>query len=415
MTISENADDGTATVRICMLGQFKIFVGDQMIDDNISRSHKMWALLAYLIIHRQRSIPQEELISTLWPEEDNGNPANALKTLLYRTRASLVPLLGEDCQLILSQRGSYSWNHNLTCTVDAEEFDQLVTKAADRQLSSQIRKELYAQAMELYQHDFLPKLSDQIWAISFTTYYHYLYLDSVFSYGALLLQDEEYTKIIDLCNQAIQIEPCEEKLYVLLIKALLAQDNVAAALSHYKAASDILYRVLGLRPSEELQNLYQEIMKEQKEQETDLSVIQQDLREAIDAPGPFFCEYAFFRQVYRLEARRARRSGGIIQIALITLSLPDGSSPTPALVNKTMDQLQQVMQSCLRSGDVVARYSSSQYVLMLPSASSEDSVMVIGRIINAFKQKNRKRFLILNYKIQQMDLDKIKVYRKQKC
>ncbi len=411
MAISENTGDAAAVVRICMLGQFKIFIGDQMIDDNISRSHKMWALLAYLIIHRQRSIPQEELISTLWPEEDNDNPANALKTLLYRTRASLIPLLGEECQLILSQRGSYSWNHKLTCRIDAEEFDQLVTKAADRQLPSQVRKELYSQAMELYQHDFLPKLSDQIWAISFTTYYHYLYLDSVFSYGALLLQDKEYTKITDLCNQAIQIEPCEEKLYVLLIKALLAQGNIPAALSHYETVSDILYRVLGVRPSEELQNLYQEIMKEQKGQETDLSVIQQDLREAIAAPGPFFCEYVFFRQVYRLEARRARRSGGIIQIALITLSLPDGSSPTPALVDKTMNQVWQVMQSCLRSGDVVTRYSSAQYVLLLPTASAEDAAMIVERIINAFKQKNRKRFLILNYKTQQMDLDKIKVYQ----
>ncbi|MCL1849052.1 MAG: winged helix-turn-helix domain-containing protein [Clostridiales bacterium] len=397
-------------IQINMLGDFKILIGEHVIDDRISRSHKMWVLLSYLIIHRQRHISQEELIEILWPDEDNDNPANALKTLLYRTRATIAAVVGDEPQLILSQRGSYSWNLHLNCVVDAEEFDQLVTKAADRNLDESERMACFREAIALYQHEFLPKLSDQMWIVPFTTYYHYLYLDSVFSYGELLQRDEENAKLVDLCNQAIRIEPYEERLYVMLIRAYLAEGNTTAAVNTYEKATELLYKNLGVRPSEGLRELYQDIMKENKILEMDLTVIQQDLREAVARQGPFCCEYGFFREAYRLEARRAARHGASVQIALITLSLPDGKSPTLTLLNKTMDQVLGVLENTLRRGDVVARYSGAQYVLMLPTASFEDATMILDRIVATFSQKNRKSFLILNYKIQQLDLDRMKAY-----
>ncbi|MCL2120730.1 MAG: winged helix-turn-helix domain-containing protein [Clostridiales bacterium] len=398
----------STVVRVNMLGDFRITIGDYVIDDRISRSHKMWVLLAYLIIHRQRHISQEELIEVLWPEEDNDNPANALKTLLYRTRATISSVIGEGPQLILSQRGSYSWNLRLECSIDAEAFDQLVTKAADRNLDAGERREYYKEASVLYQHDFLPKLSDQMWIAPFATYYHYLFLDSVFAYGELLQEAEDYAGLVDLCNQAVKIEPFEEKLYIMLIKAFLSMGNTTAAVNTYEKATEILYKNLGVRPSEGLRELYQEIMKENKMLEMDLTVIQQDLREAVARSGPFCCEYGFFREAYRLEARRAARHGTSVQIALITLSLPDGKSPTLNLLNKTMDQVLSVLENTLRRGDVVARYSGAQYVLMLPTASYEDATMILDRIVSTFDQKNRKSFLILNYKIQQLDLDKMR-------
>ena len=409
-TMVDNNQTVTTTIRVNMLGDFKLLIGEHVIDDRISRSTKMWVLLAYLIVHRQRHISQEELIETLWPEDENDNPANALKTLMYRTRATIASVIGEEPQLILSQRGSYSWNLHIDCVVDAEEFDQLVIKASDISLDPTMRQEYYQEAISLYQHDFMPKLSDQMWVAPFATYYHYLYLDSVFSYGELLEEAEDYAKLVELCNQGVKIEPYEERLYVMLIKAYIALGNTTAAINTYEKATDLLYQNLGVRPSDSLRELYQDIMKENKLLEMDLTVIQQDLRETVARPGPFTCEYGFFREAYRLEARRAARHGSSVQIALITLSLPDGKSPTLSLLNKTMEQVLSVLENTLRRGDVVARYSGAQYVLMLPTANFEDANMILERIITNFNQKNRKSFLVLNYKIQQLDLDRMKVY-----
>ena len=409
MTVpADNAVVGSPTIKITMLGDFKLTVNGRVIDNKVSRSSKMWVLLAYLIIHRQRPISQEELIETLWPDEENDNPANALKTLLYRTRAAIASVIGEEPQLIVSQRGSYSWNPRLDCYVDAEDFDQLVTKAADRELADDQRVELLEEALALYQRDFLSSLPNQMWIVPFTTYYHYLYLDTVYTYGDLLTQREEYPKLMDLLTNAKKIEPFEERLYMMQIRVFLALGNTSAALTTYENATELLYRNLGVKPSDSLRELYQEIMKENKMLEMDLSVIQQDLREAVARHGPFICEYGFFREAYRLEARRAARNGTSVQIALITLSLPDGQTPTLTLLSKAMEQVLGVLEYCLRKGDVVARYSGAQYVLMLPTAAYEDATMIMDRIVSTFNQRNRKSFLKLSSRIQQLDLEMMK-------
>ena len=403
-SVSPAAVENLIPIRAVMLGNFQLYVGDVLIDNDISRSHKMWNLLAYLIIHRDRNVPQEELIEILWPDENSQNPGNALKTLLYRTRATILPLIGDELQLILSQRGSYSWNHGLNCEVDAEKFAVCARQAANSSLTIAERLDLYRQAADLFKQDFLPNLAEQLWVIALSTYYHTLYVDMVFEYSQLLLDMERYAELASLINEAIRIEPYDDKLHALLITALLRQGNSLAALSHYDSATELLYRNLGVRPSEELRALYHEIMQERKSLETDLAVIQRDLQETASRPGAFVCDYGFFREAYRLEARRAGREGTCVHVVLITVSLPDGKTPALQPLNATMDQLLEAIRLNLRRGDVMARYSGAQYVLMLPTANYEDSQMVMERIVNNFYQQNRKNFLKISYKLQQLDL-----------
>ena len=131
--------------------------------------------------------------------------------------------------------------------------------------------------------------------------------------------------------------------------------------------------------------------------------IQDDLREAAARPGAFVCEYGFFREAYRLEARRAARSGTSVHIALITVSLPDGGMPPLTVLAATMDQLQEVLTGSLRRGDVVSKYSGAQFVVMLPAANFENSTMVMERVVSAFYRQHRRNFLKLSYKIRALD------------
>ena len=70
----------------------------------------------------------------------------------------------------------------------------------------------------------------------------------------------------------------------------------------------------------------------------------------------------------------------------------------------TMDQLLAVLNQSLRSGDVVAKYSSGQYVVLLPAANFEDSTMVMERVVNAFYRQHRRHFLRITYKIRELEL-----------
>ena len=373
------------------------------LTDDINRSQKLWSVLAYLVIHRDRDIPQTEFIEQFWQEDNSSNPASALKTLLYRIRAMIEPLFGEEVQPVVSRRGSYSWNREIPCEVDTDTFESLCIRASEPGVDALDRLELYRKAVELYKGMLLPKLSDQIWLMPLVTRYHARYVTAVKELSALLVEQGLYDELAAVCLKASELDPMDESLHVLAIRALLYQGRNAAALSHYENATEMLYRSLGVRPSEELRSLYTEIMSVEKGMETDLEVIQSDLHEAARRPGAYVCEYGFFQEAYRLEARRCDRNGTCVHIALLTVSLPDGTMPALKQLNITMDQLLVALQTQLRSGDVVSRYSAVQYVVMLPAANFEDSQKVMERIVSAFYRQHRHNFLKITYKIREVE------------
>ena len=389
-------------VAVTMLGGFRIRVDGNVLTDEINRSQKLWNVLCYLIAHRERTVPQSEFIELFWPEENSANPTNALKTLLYRVRSLLEPLFGEGLEPILSQRGAYAWNPAIACEMDVDRFELLCRRAQDTALPAQKRMALYEEAAEVYRGDYLPKLANQMWVVPISAHYHTLYLEAVKEYADLLEHAEKFEAMAELCTRASQLDPLDESLRTLIVRALLRQGKDSAALSHYEKATDLLYRNLGVRPSEELRALYREIMDVEERLETNLEVIQANLREAAQRPGAFVCEYGFFKEAYRLEARRSARSGACVHIALITVSLPDGGVPPLGVLNTTMDQLLEVLVHNLRRGDVVSKYSGAQYVVMLPAANFEDSTMVVERIVNAFYRQHRRNFLKITYRIREL-------------
>ncbi|MBS1382875.1 MAG: BTAD domain-containing putative transcriptional regulator [Clostridiales bacterium] len=389
-------------VAVTMLGGFRIRVDGNVLTDEINRSQKLWNVLCYLIAHRERTVPQSEFIELFWPEENSANPTNALKTLLYRVRSLLEPLFGEGLEPILSQRGAYAWNPAIACEMDVDRFELLCRRAQDTALPAQKRMALYEEAAEMYRGDYLPKLANQMWVVPISAHYHALYLEAVKEYADLLEHAEKFETMAELCTRASQLDPLDESLHTLIVRALLRQGKDSAALSHYEKATDLLYRNLGVRPSEELRALYREIMDVEERLETNLEVIQANLREAAQRPGAFVCEYGFFKEAYRLEARRSARSGACVHIALVTVSLPDGGVPPLGVLNTTMDQLLEVLVHNLRRGDVVSKYSGAQYVVMLPAANFEDSTMVVERIVNAFYRQHRRNFLKITYRIREL-------------
>ena len=291
------------------------------------------------------------------------------------------------------------------CTLDIDRFEELCRLGGDTQRTAEERMTSYREAVELYKGDLLPKLSHQMWLVPMAVRYHTAYIAAVKDFAVLLDEAALYEEMHEVCARASDLDNLDEGLHTLIVRALLRQGKDAAALEHYEKATDLLYRNLGVRPSEELRSLYKEIMATEKTLETDLGVIMNDLREAAARPGAFVCEYGFFKEAYRLEVRRAIRSGTCVHLCLITVSLPDGGMPQLKVLSNTMDQLLEVLVNNLRRGDVVSKFSGAQYVIMLPAANYEDSNMVMDRVVRAFYQQHRRSFLKLTVRVRELELN----------
>jgi DNA-binding SARP family transcriptional activator len=391
-------------MQIQMLGGFQITIGEITIKDTDNHSQQMWNLLEYLIVFRNQAISPRSLADSLWPGDKSNNPSNALKNLIYRIRTMFagygVPFARE---LIRYHQNTYSWNNSFACEIDIEQFANLCAQAADAGQPDETRIALYLRAFELYRGNFLPNSGYREWAVALVNDYRRLYFSSVYDACALLAANNRFDTIEAVCGKAIEFDPFEECAHQYFIEALVRQGKQSQALAHYNELTELFYRELGVSLSESVRSLYREIVKTVNSVQTDLSVIKEDLCEQQAAQGAFYCAYEIFKCMYRVEARTATRTGQSIFIALLTVTDQNNQVPELPLLGKVMDQLLESVRLSLRKGDVISRFSATQYVLMLPTLTYENGRIVLSRIEKRFKQDFRGKEIKLHTALQPLD------------
>jgi DNA-binding SARP family transcriptional activator len=396
--------DNTAnSLNVTMFGKFSVEGRGGYLGEDTIRSDMLTRLLVYIFCHRGQEMSIQDICDTLWAEDNSDNPAGALKNLMYRLRSRLKAVWGDQA-FILTGHGSYQWNPEIPVVLDAEQFDALVEKAqatdnADKKITC------LGQAMDLYKGTFLPKLTGEHWIVSQTTYYHSEYLNAARELVDLLDAKGEYEAVAERCRAVLTLDALDEGIHTAFIKALMEQGKSKLAMEQYKKAEDILYENLGVKPSKELRDIYEELLKQTHSQEMDLAAIEHELRED-SQPGAFLCEYGVFKKTYHLELRRASRLGVSVYIALITV-IPSVNiqMDSPAylnIINTGMDRLENILLTRLRSGDVISRYSGSQFIVLLPTCQYETAKMVMERIRTAYFDTKKKSKVRLSYSLQEM-------------
>ena len=119
-----------------------------------------------------------------------------------------------------------------------------------------------------------------------------------------------------------------------------------------------------------------------------------------DMEGVFFCGYPVFKEIYHLEVRKGERMPvpqNLLFITIYTFSNEAGNI-SEYRISKAMEALKQVLHMCLRVGDVAARYSESQYIILLPKCTKESAEIVANRIKSKFKSEY-KNFSSIQVKI----------------
>ena len=388
-------------ILINMFGEFSIAYGDKSITEVNNRKKKVWSILEYLIAFRSRDISQDELIELLWPDDEVDDPANTLKTLMYRVR-EMIKQIGFDeiKKLIVAKGGSYAWNTAIPYEIDVDIFEDLLNEAYAQGAEGEEKLSKLLTATEIYKGDFLQKDAAASWIVPISTFYRSKYVKAVIDACEILTEMERYDDVVSLCQKAVVIDPYEENLHYTHLVALISADRLQQALTYYYYVKDLFYSKFGINLSDEFRALYKDTVKSCKMPEHDLGLIMEGLREVELVKGSFYCEYEFFKDIYRLEMRTAERTGLAVYMCLLTISGKNDAIPSQRTLNHSMDALMAVIKRTLRKGDVFTRYSVNQYLLMLPMTTYESANMVIERIVNNFKEKHAKAAIVLTYSHQ---------------
>ena len=258
-------------------------------------------------------------------------------------------------------------------------------------------------ALLAYRGDFLRKLSSQAWVVPLSAYYHNLYVQTAMRSLPLLEAAGRHDRIAQLCTAAVQVEPYQEEFYQYLMRALLQKGEQKRASAVYEELSTLLLNDFGIVPSEESFALYRQSVRTDNGWTVSRDMLLEQLRETGRESGAVFCEYDFFKVLYRVEARSLARSGNAVHLAVLTLAEKDGSELPKRSLDQAMENLKHVVCSSLRRGDVAARCSVSQYILMLPQANYENSCMVCRRLIKGFQRRYPHSPANINYSVQPLE------------
>lgn len=389
------------TLQVQMLGQFTLRYGDRTISDSDDRSRRVWSLLAYMLYNHGRSFAQEELIHLYWSNgEKSADPGNALKSIFHRIRTALDKLQpGLGRLLIRRKAGRYFWNNAMPLSLDIEDFEAHF-HAAEAAGDDDVRLAEYQAALALYAGDPLPRMTDEIWTIPIVAYYHSLYTRAAAGAIELLEKQERTAEAVALCRQAIHIEPYQEDLYEHLMRGLLRTGDMKGAMSVYEEMSELLFAHFGVMPSETLRTLYRQATRTVNDRTLTMDEVCSQLAEPAPHGGAMVCEYDFFKILYRSEVRSIARNGHSANICLLSVSGKDGEMLARRSLDPAMNNLQVLVQNNLRRGDVIARCSISQYIILLPQANYENSRMVADRLVSAFYRRYPHSPARLRYTVQ---------------
>lgn len=388
------------------LGKFELSDGEHILNDEILRSDMLKKLLMYMIINREHPISAQELSEALWHEDEIENPTGALKNLMYRLRTILKKYISDD-KFILTSQGCYAWNNEIEVELDAKLFEEYC-KLAKTSEDKDIILQNYESAIALYKGEFMENTLDNHWAVTLSTYYHSMFLSAVKALAELYLDAERYQDIEDLSVHALSMDRVDEELYCYHIMSLIKEKKYEPAMNCYDEAVRILQDTLGVHNPAKLQKVQEELLKMNKGTEAEaLENIHDDMIEEEESVGVYFCGYPVFKEIYRLEVRKNSRLGESEYIVLFTVELnqwvkADNEKMEKFFLEQGMKNLKNTLKKVLRIGDVAARYSDSQFIVLLPTCTYESSVAVAKRVSENFATVDKAGRVVIKTEFEQL-------------
>lgn len=238
-------------IHVTMLGKFTLREEGMAQPCPLSltgRSRRLWILVAYLILHRDRGIPAQELIDLLWSDASGGNPMSTLQNNASRARSALAELGFSDAKrLIVCEDGFYRWAPDRETEVDSNTFESLARHAL-LQKTPQEGLPSALEAERLYAGDFLSESAMELWCGSINTYYRSLYIRLCRTTVSWLMEVGRTVDAEQLCSRVLQLDSAAEEFSVYLMRALTLNKTPRRRWSTTSIPGRCIGRALGWCP-----------------------------------------------------------------------------------------------------------------------------------------------------------------------
>src|SRR5919107_3535680 len=217
------------TVRVWLLGGFRVFVGTRTVEEGAWRLRKAAALVKLLALAPGHHLHRERVMDVLWPEHGKRTAANNLSQALHAARRALEP---DDAQAASSYVASQGEQLALCpggeLWLDVEAFEEAAATARRSREPA-----AYRAALSLYAGELLPKDPYEEWAEVPREGLRQLFLSLLVELGSLHEERGEYGPGIEALRRVVVEEPTREEAHMVLMRLYALGGRQAEAIAQY--------------------------------------------------------------------------------------------------------------------------------------------------------------------------------------
>jgi DNA-binding SARP family transcriptional activator len=215
------------------------------------------ALLSILITWRDQWLQREQISELLWPESDPATAESQFKVALNALTTSLEPArLPRAGSRYIERRGT-AYRLNTAAPgiqLDVLRFERLLDRAASAEPGADA--DLYRQALELYQGDYLADCLYSDWAGPARERLRTQYLGAAGRLAELALEAGASAEARRWAEAVLERDVCWEPAYQILLRAAALEDNRALIRRTFQRCAAALQAELGLDPLPETSAVY---------------------------------------------------------------------------------------------------------------------------------------------------------------
>lgn len=249
------------TLRVHLLGQFRVFRGAHEIQAREWQREKARQLLQLLLTYRGMWLQREQICAWLWPESEPAAAERQFKVTLNTLNNVLEPQRPPRVApfFIRRQGLAYSFAPSYGCWIDVDEFELRTAGVPGREQDVEVRNRRIA--FQLYRGDYLAEALYDPWTLEERERLLARQLGSAATLARLLLERAEYDEAIEMCEQILRRDRGYEEAFQMLIRAYARAGNRSLALRVYTRCVQALRDELGLDPLPETGALYEAIKR----------------------------------------------------------------------------------------------------------------------------------------------------------
>lgn len=385
------------SIKITLLGAFKVTIDDIIVAEFDSRPGKNWEVFAILSMTRKSPLTTEHLVSFLWPEDVSVNPQNALKNAIYCLRRDINAACASEVDVIIYSGGRYQINPQIEVSVDIENIEAIYRSTVYENVSDSVSIKNYRRILELYGTGPVLTIASHPYSETWITRLKQMVITACIELARIFVEQNRSDECIAICKQGIEIDCYCAEIYKILLTAHAKQEQHSIVIEQYHRLNKLFTENV-IEIPEDIEEIYDNSLQLISSLQRDIVMVRSEIKANLEcstvSKKAYFCTYDVFKHLANIKCREASRFGktsALIMVGAYTISTEDQDHN--GVVEAAMDSLKQTIGTCLRKGDVYARYSASQYVVMLVvDGLNNIEDVIIGRIQDRFaaifKNKN---------------------------